>query len=358
MNPAVRRLALLLAALLALVPLAACGDDDAASAGDGPSTTANGSTESVTLHLGVFPNVTHATGLAGIGEDIFENALGHNELDVSYFNAGPEASEALLSGSIDATYIGPNPAINAFAKSDGKAIRIIAGATSGGAFLVTKPEITSAADLDGKTLATPQLGNTQDVALRAWLKDNDLRTDTSGGGDVSVIPQANADTLTAFKAGDIDGAWVPEPWATRLIQEGDGEVLVDERDLWPDGQYVTTHLVVLTSFLDAHPDVVKQLLEGHVEANAFVNDNPIEAKAVVNKQIKAATDKALPQAVLDAAWENLTFTVDPISSSLQTSADEAVSLDLLDDVDLEGIYSLDPLNAILAAKGESEVQGL
>jgi NitT/TauT family transport system substrate-binding protein len=349
----VRRVPLLLVPILAVALLAsACGGDDDTAGATGAAS------DSVTLHLGVFPNVTHATGLVGIGEGIFERALGENELDVSYFNAGPEASEALLSGAIDATYIGPNPAINAFAKSDGKAIRIVAGATSGGAFLVTKPEIAAASDLKGATLASPQLGNTQDVALRAWLKDNGLSSDSSGGGDVSITPQANADTLAAFKAGDIDGAWVPEPWATRLIQEADGKVLVDERELWPGGDYVTTHIIVLTSFLDDHPDVVKQLIEGHVEANAFVNDHPDEAKTIVNDQITSATDKALPTEVLDAAWENLKFTVDPIASSLMRSADEAVALGLLDEVDLQGIYRLDLLNGALTAKGESEVRGL
>lgn len=345
-------LALLLAVLLAV---AACGgddDDDTAAA-----ETAGSSADPVTLHLGVFPNVTHATGLVGIEEGIFENALAGNELEVSYFNAGPEASEALLSGAIDATYIGPNPAINAFAKSNGEAIRIIAGATSGGAYLVTKPEITSVDDLAGTKIATPQLGNTQDVALRAWLVENGLESDTSGGGDVSIIPQANADTLTAFQAGDIDGAWVPEPWATRLIQEGGGQVLVDERDLWPAGEYVTTHLIVATSFLDEHPDVVKQLLEGHVEANAFVNENPDQAKIDVNAQIELATDKPIKAEVLDAAWENLTFTDDPIAASLQQSADDAIALGLLDEVDLDGIYSLDLLNEVLKDNGNEEVQG-
>jgi NitT/TauT family transport system substrate-binding protein len=306
----------------------------------------------------VFPNVTHATGLVGIEEGIFDKALGDDELEVSYFNAGPEASEALLSGAIDATYIGPNPAINAFAKSNGEAIRIIAGSTSGGAFLVTRPEITSVDQLKGEALATPQLGNTQDVALRAWLEENGLSSNESGGGDVSISPQANADTLTAFQAGDIAGAWVPEPWATHLIHEGGGPVLVDERDLWPEGEYVTTHLIVATSFLDEHPDVVKRLLVGHVEANAFVNDNAEQAKADVNAQIDAATDKPLEVEVLDAAWEHLTFTVDPIASSLQKSADDAIALGLLDEVDLDGIYRLDLLNEVLQANGDEEVEGL
>ena len=339
---------LLVAALAVLVLATACGDDGSAAAADG----------SVTLRLGVFPNITHATGLVGIGEGIFEDALGDDRLAVSFFNAGPEASEAILSGAIDAAYIGPNPAINAFAQSRGEAVRIIAGATSGGAFLVTRPDITRVEQLAGTTLATPQLGNTQDVALRAFLREHGFDTDESGGGDVSIVPQANADTLAAFQTGEVDGAWVPEPWATRLLQEGGGRVLVDERDLWPGGAYVTTHLLVATAFLDDHPDVVRRLLQGHVEASALVNGDAGAAKAAVNAQIAAATDKELPAEVLDAAWEHLTFTVDPVASSLQRSAAEAAALGLLDEVDLDGIHELTLLNQVLAAAGEEEVEGL
>ena len=211
--------------------------------------------------------MTHAPALVGVGTGIFAEALGDGvTLETSYFNAGPEAVEALFAEAIDATFIGPNPAINAYAQSDGEAIRIIGGSTSGGAFLVVRPGITSTQDLVGATLATPQLGNTQDVALRAWLLAQGLTFDVAGGGDVSILPQSNADTLTAFQAGDIDGAWVPEPWATRLIQEGGGVVFVDERDLWPDGLYVTTHLIVRTEFLEENPDIVESLLRGLIEA--------------------------------------------------------------------------------------------
>ena len=170
--------------------------------------------------------------------------------------------EALFSGAIDASFIGPNPAINGFAKSDGEALRIVSGTTSGGASLVVREGITTAADLKGTTLATPSLGNTQDVALRAWLKDQGLSADTEGGGDVSIQPQENADTLTTFIDGTIDGAWVPEPWATRLILEGKGHTLVDEKTLWDGGQFVTTHLIVSTKYLDEHPDLVEGLLVG------------------------------------------------------------------------------------------------
>jgi NitT/TauT family transport system substrate-binding protein len=350
---------LVLPLIAALLLAAACGGSSSTSkSASSSSTSTTVSSAPVTVHLGVFPNVTHAPGLVGVGKGIFATALGKNTLKVSYFNAGPEASQALLSGAVDATYIGPNPAINAFAKSGGKAIRIIAGSTSGGAALVVKSSINGPADLKGKKLASPQLGNTQDVALRAWLKKNGLKTDTSGGGDVSITPQANADTLAAFTAGTIDGAWVPEPWATRLVTEGKGKVLVNEKDLWPGGQFVTTQLIVATTFLDAHPDAVQALLEGHVDAVKFVNDNASEAKSIVNDQIKQATGKALKPEVLDAAWANLTFTNDPIASSLQKSADDAIALGLLDKVDLHGIYSIDLLNKVLAAKGEAKVQAL
>ena len=200
-----------------------------------PATTAAAAPLEGTLNLGFFPNVTHAPALVGVENGLFADALGDGvELNTFTFNAGTEATEALFAEAIDITFIGPNPAINAFAQSDGTAIRIISGSTSGGAYLVVKPEITSVEQLAGKTLATPSLGNTQDVALRAWLKENGYETTPEGGGDVAILPQSNSTTLEAFIGGAIDGAWVPEPWATRLIQEGGGTVLVDERDLWPE----------------------------------------------------------------------------------------------------------------------------
>jgi NitT/TauT family transport system substrate-binding protein len=384
MRNTARRIALAVGSA-ALLALAACGSDDGSSddaaattaaasattaaasattaaAADttaaAPDTTAEPaeSSEPVTLRLGYFPNITHATALVGVESGIFEEHLGDNvTLQTSTFNAGGQAIEALFADAIDASYIGPNPAINGFAQSDGEALRIVSGATSGGAFLVVKPEITSAADLKGKKIASPALGNTQDVALRAWLKEQGLSADESGGGDVSILPQENSATLEAFVAGDIDGAWVPEPWATRLIQEGGATVLVDERDLWPDGKYVTTQLIVATKFLDAHPDVVKQLLEGQVAANDFVNANPAEAQTLANDQIEKITQKRVKDEVLTAAWKNLTFTNDPVASSLTTSAESAVAIGLLDPVDLEGIYSLDLLNEVLEAAGEPTV---
>ena len=347
----------LLAALAALACLgivaAACGDSSSAST----STTATSATP-VTVRLGYFPNLTHAPALVGVEKGYFTKELGRNKLETKTFNAGTDAVTALFSDALDISYIGPNPAINAYAKSKGEAIRIISGAASGGAALVVKPNITSPEQLKGTTLATPQLGNTQDVALRSWLKSNGLKTDTNGGGDVSIKPQDNGDTLTAFKQGQIAGAWVPEPWATRLIQEGGGKVLVNEASLWPEGQFVTTHIIVRTEFLNQHPDVVKEVLQGNLDALDEIAKDPTGSQQAVNDGIKAITQKPLAEGVITAAWKNLQFTADPIASSLETSAKHAEEVGLLQPVDLKGIYDLTLLNELLKADGKSTVKGL
>ena len=356
---------LLLSVIAALgIAAAACGGDSGSSSATtttagsgGTSTTA--SAAPVDLRLGYFANLTHAPAIVGVDQGIFKDHLGPNvTLKTQVFNAGPDVVTAILSDALDISYIGPNPSINGYAQSHGEAVRIIAGSTSGGASLVVKPDITKPADLKGKKLATPQLGNTQDVALRSWLKDNGLTSDTSGGGDVSITPQANADALTAFVNGSIDGAWVPEPWATRMVKEGGGKILVDERDLWPNGQFVTTDIIVRTKFLDEHPDVVKQFLEGHVAAVDFLNGDSATAQKAVNDGLAKLTQKPLDAAVLADAWTRLKFTVDPLAESLQTSAQHAQDVGLLDPVDLKGIYDLDILNGILSAAGKPTVSGL
>jgi NitT/TauT family transport system substrate-binding protein len=345
MSPSPRRLVALIAAPALVLALGATAVA-APRRGDG-----------VTLHLGYFPNVTHASAIVGVEAGILEEELGSAaQLETATFNAGPAASEALLSGAIDATYIGPNPAINAYAQSGGEAIRIVSGATSGGAYLVVQPDIDRPRDLDGKVIATPQLGNTQDVALRTWLQDHDLETDTTGGGDVSIRPQDNAQTLELFTSGDIDGAWVPEPWATRLLDEGGGKVLVDERDLWPQGQYVTTHLIVRTEFLEDNPGVVRRLLQGQVAANDFIADKPRRAQDLVAQGIENATGSAISPDLVAAAFENLTFTNDPIAASLRKSAKNAEAVGLLESVDLDGIYDLSLLNKVLKEENQPPVK--
>ncbi len=339
-------------AVVSALLLAACGSSSSATK------SGSGSAESVKVRLGYFPNVTHATAIIGVQKGLFAKALGTDELDPKTFADGTAASEALSAGAIDAAYIGSGPAINLFQRSGGKAIRIVSGATSGGASLVVKPSIASGKDFKGKTLSTPKLGNTQDVSLRSWLKRRGYATTTTGGGDVKIAPQENSQTLDAFKAGTIDGAWVPEPWATRLVVEGGGKVLVDERDLFPNHQFVTTHLIVATKFLDAHPDAVKRLIEGQVAANAYVNANGAASQTVVNGAIKKITGKDLKPEVIRRAWKNLEFTDDPIARSLQTAADAAAAVKLLDSSDVKGIYDLTILNGIFKAKGEPAVKGL
>jgi NitT/TauT family transport system substrate-binding protein len=308
------------------------------------------------VRLGYFANVTHAPAIVGIERGWFAEALGsEHALQTSMFNAGPEAVEALFSEALDISYIGPNPAINAFAQSGGEAVRIVAGATSGGAALVVQPSITAPAQLFGAVLATPQLGNTQDVALRAWLKQQGLRASLEGGGDVSILPQANAQTLETFRSGEIAGAWVPEPWATRLVLEGGGSLLVDERALWPDGRFVTTHVIVRTRFLAERPDLVASVLRAHVRAVDYLNAEPAAAREIANAGIAKVTGKPLPVEVIDAAWENLAFTVDPIAASLRKSAEDATAVGLLEPVKLDGIYDLRTLNQILAAEGKPQI---
>ncbi|WP_329242295.1 ABC transporter substrate-binding protein [Actinoallomurus sp. NBC_01490] len=335
--------ALGLAVLAGTGLLAACGGSGKSSGGDDTQ-----------VRLGFFPNITHATALVGVQKGFYTKYLGKAPKTLT-FNAGPAATEAVFSGAVDATYVGPNPAINAYAKSHGQAIKVIAGAASGGASLIVKPGIKSAADLRGKKIATPQLGNTQDVALRYWLKQQGLRTDKNGGGDVHIMPQDNSQTLQSFEQNQIDGAWVPEPYASRLILEGKGKKLVDETSLWPGGKFVVTLLIVRTEFQKEHPDLVKKLLQAQVESTDYINSNKPDAEKAANTELQALTGKPLKQEVLDSTFKNVTFTDDPIASSLNGSAQHAEQVGLLDHVDLKGIFDLGPLNEVLKAKGEPAV---
>ncbi len=348
------------AAILAGLLLAACGSarsEPDAAADDTPQALTGEPTG--TLRLGYFPNVTHAPAIVGVDDGTFAAALGSGvDLQTTTFNSGTEAIEALFSGALDAAFVGPNPAINGFAQSDGEALRIVAGTTSGGAALGERDGIDTPADLIGTTLATPALGNTQDVALRSWLAGQGIDATTEGGGDVSVRPQENADTLTAFVDGSIDGAWVPEPWATRLVSEGGGHVLVDEATLWEGGRFVTTHLVVATAYLEQHPAVVRALISGLLDSIDDLNADPAAAQAATNDGIEAITGKRLADDTMAGAWANLTFTPDPVPASLEGSKEHAVAIDLLEPVDLTGIYDLTPLNEVLAERGQAPVAGL
>lgn len=335
------------AAALAIGMVAtACGGSDAGGDVD-------------TLTLGYFPNVTHAPALVGVENGTFDEALGDVELSTQTFNAGPDAINALFSGEIDATFIGPNPTINGWSQSGGTALHVIAGSTSQGAGLVVREGVDDVEDLPGRTISTPQLGNTQDVALRWFAEEQGWDIDTEGGGELSILPQDNAEIIDTFALGEIDGAWVPEPHLSRLVLEQGAELLVDEKDLWPetDGQFVTTNLIVNAEFLEENPDTVRDLLRGHVETVDWMNDNSEEAQEATLAHLESLTGGDLSPEVVASAFDNVSFTVDPIAPSLRGGAEHAEAVGLLDPVELEGIYSLEPLNEILAEEGREEVEG-
>ncbi|MFF5157405.1 aliphatic sulfonate ABC transporter substrate-binding protein [Streptomyces sp. NPDC000348] len=308
------------------------------------------------VKIGYFPNLTHATALVGVQEGLLQKELGGTEIKASTFNAGPSEIEALNAGSIDIGWIGPSPAINGYTKSNGKNLRIIGGSASGGVKLVVDPDkIKTLDDLKGKKIATPQLGNTQDVAFLNWIAEKGWKVDAqSGKGDVSVVRTDNKITPDAYKSGSVDGAWVPEPTASKLVAEG-AEVLLDEADLWPDKKFVITNIIVSQKFLKEHPDVVEAVLRGSVKTNEWINANPDKAKASANAALEELSGKALPAEVIDPAWKSITFLDDPLASTLGTEADHAVKAGLLEEPDLKGIYDLGPLNKVLAAEGKDEV---
>ncbi|MFI5085630.1 MAG: aliphatic sulfonate ABC transporter substrate-binding protein [Actinomycetales bacterium] len=307
------------------------------------------------LRLGYFGNVTHAPALVGLQQGFFRQHLGSTTLSTQVFNAGPAAVEALNAGAIDAAYLGPSPAINSYATSHGSSIRIIAGAASGGAQLVVKPGISSAADLRGKVLASPQLGGTQDVALRSWLGKQGLKTAPGGGGDVTINPTDNAQTLKLFQEGKLDGAWLPEPWASRLVLQAGGKVLVDEKDLWDQGQFTTTILVVNAAFLAAHPQTVEALLRGHVQSVDWLRANTAGSADVVNAGLKAAAGSALNRDVLDRSLGNLSFTVDPLAATYPELLQHGIDAGVTKQADIRGIFDLRLLNKILRQTGHQAV---
>jgi NitT/TauT family transport system substrate-binding protein len=347
-----------LAAGAAAITALAVGCGSSASSGSGSSSGGSGSssTQHVTLRLGLLANITHASALVALNKGFFTKNLGSGvTLKTSVFSSGTDETTALLAGQLDAAYVGPNPAINAWQKSKGKAIKIISGAASGGAALVVKPSINSVSQLKGQKVATPSLGNTQDVALRYYLKQHGLTTTQTGGGDVSVTPiKPNSDAVLEFKSGQIAGGWEPAPYDAEMVEDG-GKELVNEASLWPGGKFVTTNIVVSQAFLAAHAAVVSDLLKGQIEANNYIHSNLSGAEASANAELTTLLGKGLKAAPLAASFKEITFTNDPIASSLATDAKHAVAVGLLTPVNLNGIYDLGPLNALLKADGQPQV---
>jgi NitT/TauT family transport system substrate-binding protein len=322
--------------------------------------SAAGFGQQITIRAGAFPNITHPQAMIGKANGWFDKAMGPTvKIDWKSFNAGPSAIEALFAGALDLTYIGPNPAINGYVRSNGEALRTIAGASSGGAALVVRQDagISQTEDFHGKRVASPQMGNTQDVALRAWLKAHGMKS-SDKGGDVQVIPVANPDQLTLFLKKQLDAAWAPEPWASRLVHEANCRIFLDERQLWPQGQFVTAQLVVSTKFLNEHPDLVKKWLGAHVELTDWINGNKAEAKGILNAQIQKETGKALSSDVLDDAFGRLEVTYDPLRTAFMKAAQSAFDAGFLGRQmpDLSNMYDLKLLNQVLTEKGRKKVQ--
>src|SRR5580658_3676081 len=335
-----------------LLLAAACSSSSSPAATSGATnagTSSSGGGAPVTVRLGFLTNITHASALIGLKEGFFTKDLGSaGTLKPTAFSTGTEETTALLAGQLDAAYVGPNPAINAWQKSGGTAIKIISGAATGGASVVVAKGITSVAQLKGKSLATPSLGNTQDVALRYWLKQNGLATSATGGGDVFIKPTTpNSAAVLEFKSGQIAGGSEPAPYDVEMVADG-GTVLYSEPG-------VTTVLVVTQIFLSAHPAVVADLIKAQIEANQFINSSPAAAQAAANAELAAYTGKALKSSIVAASFKEITFTDDPDESSLTSDASQAVALGLLKPVNLSGIFDLGPLNQALTAAGEPQV---
>jgi NitT/TauT family transport system substrate-binding protein len=340
------------------VPSLTLGTGLVAGGNDSSSTNIQ-TNDQKTLRIGYFPNINHAQAVIGLGRGDFQKALGDNvEVTTQIFSAGPSAIESLFANQIDVAYIGPNPAINGYVQSNGEALRIISGAASGGAVFVVRNDsgINSAQDLANKKFSSPQLGNTQDVALRKYLLDNGYNT-KENGGNVEVIPAKNADIVSLMIKKEIDGAWVPEPWGAKLIKEANAKVLVDERDLWPDRQFVTAHIIARTDYLESNPDVVKKLLEAHINETDWINDNPEEALQIFNTELDKITGKTIPEDEYREGISRIELTYNPLKESLFKSANDAFDIGFLGKTrpDLSEIYDLRILNGVLKERGLQEV---
>ncbi len=312
--------------------------------------------EAEEIRIGQFPNVTHAQALLARASGTFEKALGV-PVKWTTFNAGPSAIEALFVGAIDAAYVGPNPAINGFIKSEGESFQIVAGSAGGGAALVIRADagIEGETDFADKRIATPQLGNTQDVAARAWFARKGYRLKEKGG-NVTILPLANPDQLLMFQRKEIDGAWTIEPWVSRLELEAGGRIFLEERELWPEGRYVTTVLVVSRKFLRESPELAKKLLRAHVELTQKLNTDKKAAAAAINAEIKSETGSELSPLVLHRALGRVEFTWDPLPGALSKAAQEAHDAGFLKSVpDLDGLFNLGLLNDNLREMNLPEV---
>ncbi len=295
-----------------------------------------------TIRVAFFPNIGHAIPIVGLEKGIFENNLGNTtSIEPRIFYSGPQVIESLFSKSIDLAYVGPGPAINGFVKSENHDIVILSGAASGGASFIVHPnsQINSVDDFEGKKIAAPQIGNTQDVSLRNYLSENGLKP-YEKGGTVVILNIANPDIYTLFTKNEIDAAWVPEPWATILVQELDGKRLFHEEELWPENKFASVLLIGRQKYIDAHPKEVESWLESHKQTVTWINNNPQETRIVFNEFMQNTVGQTLSDSVVDESLSNLEITTNSVNDSIYTFAQRADSLGYLgrNGYSLDGIF--------------------
>jgi len=304
----------------------------------------NDTTHENKIRIGYFPNVGHAVPIVGMWNGFFQNSLGELKIETRVFDSGPQAIEALFANSIDVAYVGPGPAINGFLNSENHNIKILAGAASGGASFIVHPnsEINSASDFAGKKIAAPQIGNTQDVSLRYYLSENGLKP-AEKGGSVIVYNISNPDIYTLFVKGDIDGAWVPEPWATILETELGGKRLFHEEELWPNNEFASVLLIGNVDYIEKNPTVISNFLNSHLETTIWITEHPVETRIVFNDFLNSYLGQSLSDDVVDIALSNISITADPKPDSVLTFAERADTLGYLGrhGYDLSGIFYYD-----------------
>ena len=280
------------------------------------------------IRVAFFPSIGHIIPIVGLEEKIFEKGIGEEkQIETKLFDSGPQVIESIFSGSIDVAYVGPGPIINGFLKSDGKDIKILSGAASGGASFIIQPNsgLESLENFDGKRIASPQISNSQDVSLRHYLESHGLKS-VENGGTVFVLNISNPDIYTLFAKGDIDGAWVPEPWATILVQELDGIRLFNEEKLWPNEEFASVLLIVRTEYLENNPETIQKWVESHEKIVTWINSNPDKSKSLFSSFLIDYMGKSLPTKIIDESFSNITITSDPIKNSVIIFAERADSL--------------------------------
>ena len=302
------------------------------------------------IRIAYFPNIGHAIPIVGIEKGFFEASIGNTtKIETRVFDSGPQAIESLFANSIDVAYVGPGPAINGFLNSENHNVKILAGAASGGASFIVHPlsEINIASDFAGKKIAAPQIGNTQDVSLRNYLSENGLKP-AEKGGSVIIYNIPNPDIYTLFVKGDIDGAWVAEPWATILEYELDGKRLFHEEELWPNNEFASVLLIGNTNFAEKNPTIIKNLLKSNSDIADWINQNPMETRIIFNNFLNSHLGQSLSDDVVDIALSNLVITDDPLSDSVHSFAEKADTLGYLgrNGYDLSGIFYYFDTNSI------------